>query len=161
MRREKSWRAPVGLLLLCGSFGLLAPQSRANEGALTLSDSSSLSAESSNTAADIALPPPAFEADEQQNFSAQTSVNDSLTWPSMPALPQYSTGEEIALGQDIEPVAEPGTWIVAALASAYVIWKRRKSIIPRFRLILISAGRLQQRHALLIRQSLPEESLAR
>ena len=46
----------------------------------------------------------------------------------MPTFPKNSTPEEMVLGQDITPAPEPGTWIVASLVSAFLIWKRRRVI---------------------------------
>jgi hypothetical protein len=40
--------------------------------------------------------------------------------------------EESALGQEITPVSEPGTCIAAPVAAAFLMWKRRKSLMALF-----------------------------
>lgn len=53
-----------------------------------------------------------------------------------PFLPTFNSRsaltEESALGQKITPVSEPGTRIAAALAAAFLMWKRRKSLMAPF-----------------------------
>jgi hypothetical protein len=53
--------------------------------------------------------------------------------------------EEIVLGQEITPVSEPGTRIAAGLAAAFLVWKRRKSLVRLFN--AISATRARMRFA--------------
>jgi hypothetical protein len=40
--------------------------------------------------------------------------------------------EEIALGQEITPISESGTRIIAALTAVFLLWKGRKSLMTPF-----------------------------
>jgi hypothetical protein len=64
--------------------------------------------------------------------------------PFSPTINSWSAlTEEIVLGQEITPVSEPGTRIAAALAAAFLMWKRRKSLIAFFKAISETSARIQ------------------
>jgi hypothetical protein len=43
--------------------------------------------------------------------------------------PESTLTTESVLAQEVTPVSEPGTWIVAALVAAFLMWKSRKSLM--------------------------------
>jgi hypothetical protein len=56
--------------------------------------------------------------------------------PFLPTVDSRSAlTEESFLGQEITPVSEPATCVAAALAAAFLIWKRRKSLLALFKAI--------------------------
>lgn len=88
---------------------------------------------------DHAFPRQLFESATQRHLPAQTIGNANTNFISFPAMATFPEGP---LAQEITPVAEPGTWIAAGLAAAFLMWKRRKSLLALFsrcQFIIISA----------------------
>jgi hypothetical protein len=79
----------------------------------------------------------------RDNPGAVTLATDYGT-PFSPTINSPSAlTDEIALGQEITPVSEPGTCIVAALAAALLMWKRRKSLMALFNAISTTRARMR------------------
>jgi len=120
----------IGLFFLAAVLCLSARQGVANTGALTLTRSSPSGAQEEYSIAKIV--PPAFDVQAAQPVLAPAAFNQT-SYPAMPIFPQDPKGDEMTLDQDITPVSEPGTWIVASLVSAFLIWKRRVIFTPDLR----------------------------
>jgi hypothetical protein len=96
-----------------------ASHTRANLGAVTLS---------TNLGDPFAAAVNSRRANQKRSYAFSADTNFT-SFPATATFPESALPEQSALPQEITPVSEPGTCIVAALAAAFLMWKRRKSLM--------------------------------
>jgi hypothetical protein len=79
---------------------------------------------------------------QERSYALNADTNFS-SFPAAATFPESALTEENVLGQEITPVSEPGTRIAAALAAAFLMWKRRKSLMAAFNAISATHARMR------------------